>query len=94
MLNYISAQLKTWAVSQDDDAPRYGRDSQGYGVKIPTSFWITFGNCKRRVYAICISNAASCYIILDGTRIFCSDEDLELGYHHVGIGNIQVITPS
>lgn len=42
--------------------------STGYGSKIPTHFKLLFAGRWRRVYAVCYSNVASYYVILDGVK--------------------------
>lgn len=51
----------------------------GYGSKLTTSYMLSVPDSKRvyRVYAICYSNAASFYILRNGTRVFLRDWELE-----------------
>lgn len=42
----------------------------GYGTKIKTSWKITHGGRTYRIYATCVSNAASHWIEVKGRRIF------------------------
>ena len=51
------------------DTPHSGRTTSGYGSKLPTRYMLYVGNRWRRVYAICWSNASTCYIIIKGERI-------------------------
>ena len=51
----------------------------GYGRKLTTVFILHLPNLPRayRVSAICISNAASFYILKNGARLFLRDWELE-----------------
>tara|TARA_B100001063_G_scaffold219963_1_gene224463 strand:+ start:66 stop:287 length:222 start_codon:yes stop_codon:yes gene_type:complete len=44
--------------------PWSGRDSQGYGRKIPTDRGVIIHGRKHRVYVVCYSNAGSEYILI------------------------------
>lgn len=51
----------------------------GYGSKLTTEHMVKVAGRRdiwRRVYAICYSNAASFYALLDGKRVFVRDQDL------------------
>ena len=50
--------------------PQYGRTASGYGAKIPTSQMIKVENRWRRVYCTIYSNAGSCWITVDGEKLF------------------------
>lgn len=54
-----------------------GWTAEGYGEKIPTDWQVIIAGEKkwRKVYAICWSNVASHYIMLDGKREFIRDSD-------------------
>ena len=41
----------------------------GYGTKLPTRWMIYFQGIWRRVYAICISNVATTYILVKGEKV-------------------------
>lgn len=47
--------------------------ADGYGDKIPTSYIIYEGRKIRPVYAICWSNCASFYCMVNGKRKFIQD---------------------
>ena len=51
---------------------RLMQTASGYGSKLRTDRMIQFysGGPWRRVYAICYSNCASCYVLVNGTRKF------------------------
>jgi len=56
----------------DEQAPR-NRSETGYGPKIPTRYRIKCSdNRTRRVYAVCYSNVASHYIIVNGKDLYIS----------------------
>ena len=55
--------------------PWSGRDSQGYGRKIPTDYGARVNGRRYRVYAACISNVASLYITVRGQRLHLRDID-------------------
>jgi hypothetical protein len=42
----------------------------GYGKKLNTGKKALVGNREYRVYAICYSNVATCYIIIQGVKIY------------------------
>lgn len=42
--------------------PWSGRDSQGYGRKIPTDWMVQLGSRWHRVYVCCFSNTGTAYI--------------------------------
>lgn len=42
--------------------PETGRNSMGYGKKIPTDYAIRIGSRWHRVYVCCFSNAGTAYI--------------------------------
>ena len=58
------------------EQPNYGRDAQGYGMKVPTRYMIRYDNRWRRVYCILISNNGSLYLDVKGVRHFL-DQDTE-----------------
>jgi hypothetical protein len=47
-----------------------GQGDDGYGDKISTDYIVLFNGKKYRVYAICHSNVASHYILVDKQRLF------------------------
>ena len=53
---------------QDERAPNYGRNVDGYGSKIPTSRWLKVGGRWRRVYCTIYSNIGTCWVIVNGER--------------------------
>lgn len=58
------------------EAPRHSSAS-GYGNKIPMAYMLHCAdNRKRRVYAICYSNASTVYILYKGERLIL-DVDTE-----------------
>ena len=61
-------------VTKDCPPNRY---AQGYGRKIPTRYMVIDGTIKRRVYAYCISNSASFYVLTNGRRVWLHDYHLE-----------------
>ena len=57
---------------KETQAPRSGRTASGYGNRLATCHMLRIGNRWRRVYAICYSNAATCYIIKKGEKVIVS----------------------
>lgn len=57
-------------ITRDESAPRYGRNADGYGRKIPTEWRLRYAGRMRRVYCCQISNAGSVYIIDKGQWLF------------------------
>jgi hypothetical protein len=56
--------------------PRYGRDAQGYGSKIPTAFMLQLdGKRWHRVYVVCFSNAGSAYVVSKGQSLYLGTYD-------------------
>jgi hypothetical protein len=52
----------------------------GYGSKLTTEYMVKIRglrNIWRRVYAVCHSNTASFYVVLNGRKVFVRDSDLE-----------------
>ena len=48
----------------------------GYGSKLSQPYWVVCSDSRqRRLYAVCHSNAASHYVIVDGKRLTVSDAD-------------------
>lgn len=41
----------------------------GYGTKLPTCWMIYFQGIWRRVYAICISNVSTTYVLVKGEKL-------------------------
>jgi hypothetical protein len=66
-----------------DKEERYGRprgmDQYGYGDKITTTYMVRLADDERwrRVYAICYSNVASHYVIVNGAVKYLHDWALE-----------------
>jgi hypothetical protein len=57
--------------------PYAGRDSMGYGRKIPTNYAIRLGSRWHRVYVCCFSNAGTAYInVKDHPFLVVLDSDL------------------
>ena len=54
------------------------RSRTGYGRKIPTQYVVIDNHSgrRRRVYAICYSNAASLYVLIGGIMYFVRDSDI------------------
>ena len=44
--------------------------ASGYGRKLTTRYKLPCGRRLRRVYATCISNAASHWIVIDGVKVY------------------------
>lgn len=66
-LNYLDPAT-IQAFREDVEAPRYGRNVDGYGRKIPTHRWLKVRNRWRRVYVTQYSNAGTAWIVIDGKR--------------------------
>ena len=65
MLNYLDpADIQGFR--EDVDPPRYGRNVDGYGRKIPTGRWLKVRNRWRRVYVCIFSNSGTAYVVIDG----------------------------
>lgn len=65
-------------VVRTENAP-VNRSRTGYGSKLPTQYMIIDRHAphvKRRVYAICYSNAASLYVLISGIQYFIRDCDM------------------
>ncbi len=54
---------------EDAVAPSYGRNVDGYGMKIPTGRWLKVRNRWRRVYVTQYSNAGTAWVVIDGKRM-------------------------
>lgn len=52
--------------------------SHGYGRKIPTRYVVSIEGVARprKVWAMCYSNVASFYVIVNGEELFIHDHDL------------------
>ena len=50
---------------RDEKGPRYGRNVDGYGRKIPTDYWLRVRNRWRRVYVMIFSNSGTLYVIVN-----------------------------
>ena len=57
---------------KETQAPRSGQTASGYGNRLATCHMLHIAGCWRRVYAICYSNAATCYIIKKGEKVIVS----------------------
>jgi len=44
--------------------------ASGYGSRLTTSKKVLFQGVARRIYAICYGNSASCYIRVNGQKVF------------------------
>jgi hypothetical protein len=66
-LNYLDP-ARIQAFREDVDPPRYGRNVDGYGRKIPTGRWLKVRNRWRRVYVTQYSNAGTAWVVIDGAR--------------------------
>lgn len=65
-------------IFESEEEPKYHRSATGYGSKIPTRFYVKIFSDKgdrrmRRVYAICYSNVASYFIVVNRKREFIQD---------------------
>lgn len=50
--------------------------ASGYGLKIPTRYMLSVdGGCIRRIYATCISNVASYWVVVSGKKLYLRDAD-------------------
>jgi len=56
------------------ETPR-NNSASGYGSKLPTRYMIQHNNRWRRVYAICWSNCATHYILIQGELIIVNFYD-------------------
>jgi hypothetical protein len=60
--------------------PWSGRDTMGYGRKIPTDYMVLLNNRKHRVYCCCFSNAGTRYIdTKDHKFVVVRDSDIPEG---------------
>ena len=74
-VKYLHSSGISFTAVDTGSAPRnYSRT--GYGRKLPTQYMVRANNRHYRVYAICYSNAASCYILVKGEMYFLSDYDI------------------
>ena len=51
-------------------APKYGRNVDGYGKKIPSAAMYKIKNRWRRVYVTLYSNAGSAWVIVGGKKLY------------------------
>src|SRR4051812_48125869 len=74
-VNYLSDSFKVAETTRDDCKP-YGQAPSGYGRKIATPHKIKLAGEKRwrRVYAVCFSNAASHYVLINGSAYYIRGE--------------------
>ena len=77
MVNYLGdIKGDTFTLERTSVYP-LNRRQDGYGDKLPTQYKVHFGKRKYRVYAICWSNVASHYILIQGERYFLHDYDFD-----------------
>ena len=70
MLNYlILDENDIQSFRQDVEYPTYGRNVDGYGMKIPTPRWLKVKNRWRRVYVTQYSNCGTAWIIVDKQQL-------------------------
>jgi hypothetical protein len=63
---------------EDKQAP-LNRSETGYGPKIPSRYRVKCSdNRTRRIYAVCYSNAASHYVIVNGRALYIRDSDFPI----------------
>ena len=53
----------------ETQAPRSGQTASGYVSRIPTRHMLHINGRWQRVYAMCYSNVATCYIFKNGKKI-------------------------
>ena len=75
MLDYVD-ETAIEKVARDTVYPR-NRNVNGYGSKIPTSYRVKLAGRWRRVYAICYSNAATLYVVVNGKPQYLNDYVLD-----------------
>lgn len=63
-------------MKRDDRPPRYGRNVDGYGSKIPTDSWVKVENRWRRVYVTIWSNCGTPWITIKGERLVLAPHTL------------------
>ena len=77
MVKYIN-EIKgdAYQVIKSTTCPQ-NRSAAGYGGKIPYPYYVvdSHTSIKRRVYAICYSNAASHYVLIKGEMYFLHGYD-------------------
>jgi len=56
--------------TRETDSPQYNQTASGYGTKIPTSRMIKVEDRWRRIYCTIYSNAGSCWITVNGEKLF------------------------
>ncbi len=50
--------------------------ASGYGLKLPTRYMLSVnGGRYRRVYATCVSNVASYWVVVSGKKVYLRDSD-------------------
>jgi len=58
--------------ARDTEEPRYGRQRDGYGRKIPTRYQVLLKDKRwRRVYVCCFSNSGTAYIVTKDEPFLC-----------------------
>lgn len=69
---YLSPDRIT-AARCEPEGPRYGRDAQGYGRKIPSRYMVQLDGVRRwlRVYTCCVSNAGTSYLATRAEPFLC-----------------------
>jgi hypothetical protein len=65
-------------VRSETEAPRYGRNADGYGAKIPSRHWVRLAGESRwrRVYVMQWANSGSAYVVRSGEDVFLRDTAL------------------
>ena len=70
MINYINQPFERIITKMPEN-----KSITGYGSKLPTQYMVLINKRKYRVYAICFSNCASHYILMNKKRVFLRDSD-------------------
>lgn len=70
MIKYINQPFKIIITKIPEN-----KSITGYGSKLPTQYMVLTNNRKYRVYAICFSNCASYYILINKERVYLRDSD-------------------
>ncbi len=71
---YLAKPVPRRGSSWNRMAPGQGAD--GYGTKISTDYMVVIDKIKYRVYACCVSNVASHYILVKKEAYYIDDFDI------------------
>ena len=75
-VTYLDSDYDIWDIPLECHILGLTYTASGYGLKLPTRYMLSINSGRfRRVYATCVSNVASYWVVVSGKKVYLRDSD-------------------